>query len=71
MVGVHQSLNSKMTAQVRALKDKADAWGEKTKSGRLPWNLAHQAHDNMIWASLKYPLPTCNITAQERITSSW
>jgi hypothetical protein len=65
VVGVHQSLDGKMTAQVRALKDKADAWGEKIKSGWLPRNLAHQGRDNMIWASLKYPLPACNITEQE------
>jgi hypothetical protein len=65
VVGVHQSLDGKMTAQVRVLKDKADAWGEKIKSGWLPRNLAHQGRDNMIWASLWYPLPACNITEHE------
>jgi hypothetical protein len=65
VVGVHQSLDGKMTAQVRALKDKADAWGKKIKAGWLPRNLAHQGCDNMIWASLKYPLHAYNITEQE------
>jgi hypothetical protein len=49
VVRVHQSLDGKMTAQVRILKDKTDAWGEKIKSRWLPRNLAHQGRNNMIW----------------------
>jgi hypothetical protein len=30
VVGVHQSLDGKMTTQVAALKAKADSWGEKS-----------------------------------------
>jgi hypothetical protein len=65
VVGVHQALDGKMTTQVQILQDKADAWGEHIESGWLPRNLAHQARDTMIWSSLKYPLPACNITEQE------
>jgi hypothetical protein len=61
VVGVHQSLDGKMTTQVAALKAKADSWGG-IKHGWLPRNLAHQRRDSMIWASLQYPLPPCTIT---------
>jgi hypothetical protein len=68
VVGVHQSLDGKMTAQVLALKDKADAWAERIQSGWLPRNLAHQGRNVMIWSSLKYPLPACTITKQEGLS---
>jgi hypothetical protein len=68
VVGVHQSLDGKMTTQVAVLKAKADSWWEKIKRGWLPRNLAHQGRNNMIWASLRYPLPACTITEKEGLT---
>jgi hypothetical protein len=65
VVGVHQAMDGNMKAQVQALKDKADTWGEKIKSGWLPRNLAHHGNTSMIWSSLKYPLPACTITETE------
>jgi hypothetical protein len=58
-------MDGNMAAQVQALKDKADQFGERLKSSWLPRNLTHLAKDSMIWASLKYPLPACTITESE------
>jgi hypothetical protein len=68
VVGVHQSLDGKMMAQVLALKDKADAWAKRIQSGWLPRNVAHQGRNVMIWSSSKYPLPACTITKQEGLS---
>jgi hypothetical protein len=68
VVSVQQSLDGNMSAQVLALKEKADAWAERIQSGWLPQNLAHQGRNVMIWSSLKYPLPACTITEQECLT---
>jgi hypothetical protein len=58
-------MDGSMSEQIRILKDKADAWGDKIKMSWLPRDLAHQGKSSMIWAALKYPFPACMITEKE------
>jgi hypothetical protein len=70
VVGAHQSPDGKITTQVRTLKDKVDALGEKITSSWLPWKiLAHEGHDSMMWVSLKYPLPACKTSLSKKAPS--
>jgi hypothetical protein len=62
VVGVTQSLNGQMEAQITALQTKAETWGEQIQDGWVPRHLARRALDMMIWPALRYPLPACNLT---------
>jgi hypothetical protein len=65
VVGVTQALDGNMDAQVMVLQTKADLWGEQISKGWVPWHLARKVIDSMIWPSLRYPLPACNLTEQQ------
>ena len=65
VVGVEQSLDGNMAAQVAVLKEKAMALGNCIREGYLHWHLVRQSFQTMIWPSLQYPLPaTCLDEAQ-------
>ena len=65
VVGVTQALDGNMEAQALALQTKADLWGEQISEGWVPRHLARKAIDSMIWPSLRYPLPACNLTEEQ------
>ena len=65
VVGVTQALDGNMDAQVTVLQTKAELWGEQISDGWVPRHLARKAINSMIWPSLRYPLPACNLTEQQ------
>ena len=65
VVGVTQALDGNMDAQVMALQTKAETWGKQISEGWVPRYLARKAIDSMIWPSLRYPLPACNLTEHQ------
>lgn len=67
VVGITQALaDGNMSAQVQVLQAKAEKWGVQIREGWVPRNLACKALDTMIWPSLCYPLPTCNLAEPQR-----
>ena len=67
-VGITQSMDGSMTAQLDILREKAEDWSKSIREGYLPPNLAWSALRQNIWASLKCPLPACNFSPQEADT---
>ena len=65
VVGVTQSMDGKMDAQVVVLQTKAEKWGAQIHEGWVPCHLARKAVDTMIWPSLHYPLPACTLTESQ------
>jgi len=65
VVGVLQALDGNMTAQTESLRERADMWGAQIRDGWIPRNLARKALDTMIWPSLRYPLPACNLSESQ------
>jgi hypothetical protein len=65
VVSVTQALDGNMAAQVTVLQTKAELWGKQISEGWVPRHLAQIAIDSMIWPSLRYPLPACNLTEQQ------
>ena len=65
VVGMVQAMDGRMEGQVNELRSRADKWGMAIKNGWIPRNIAWQGMQTMIWPSLKYPLPACNMTEIE------
>ena len=61
VMGVEQSLDGDMMAQVAVLEDKVTALGNCIKEGYLHRHLVWQSFRMMIWPSLRYPLPATTL----------